>query len=356
MNLKLFNHSTRSGLRAWPLGLSTWLGPVLAATVCTTSLPAQPQLPEASGAFTIKVVEPPEGTTTLWLFSINNSDMVVSGYYTTNSLPSGCGETAILEKGVWKPVHASVPKAAYAYTGPTNPNDSGQIAVCYNDAAHAGGCICHHAIYHNGKLTPFGANGYPTYEGWNWCLSAINDSDVVYGYAWDSAESDSSGNHLHGLLVNASLSLFEVFDPPGSGCTSTSPGAINKHGTVVGQYLKWTGPGRWDGTWHGFVSDLGKTCLDVDVPAPSQNTLPEGINDKGEICGAWNEAASVANWYASGTHGFLLLNGTFSTFNISGSSWTLLDRINAKGQLAGVYADQNGNPHGFIATPKPVGK
>lgn len=355
MNIKSLNHSTRSGLLAWPPGLSSCLGLVLAAMVCTTSLNVQAQLPEASGGYTIQVVEPPGGTTNLWLCSINNSGMVVIGYYTTTSLPSGCGESAILEKGVWKPVQACVGKSAYAYTGPTNPNNSGRIAVCYNDAAHAGGCICHHAIYYNGKLTPFGANGYPTYEGWNWCITAINDSAVVYGYAWDSAESDSGGNHAHGLLVNASLSLFEVFDPPGSGCTVEGLGGINNHGTVVGQYLKWTGPGPWDGTWHGFVSDYGRTFLDLDLPDPSKNTLPEGINNKGAIRGAWNESASVANWYASGTHGFLLLQGKFSAFNIPGESWTLLDCINDKGQVAGVYGDQNGKPHGFIATPKRSG-
>jgi hypothetical protein len=73
INIKPLNHSTRSGLLARPLGLSTCLGLVLAATVCTTSLTVQAQPSDTSRDYSIERVEPPDGATAVSLFCINNN-------------------------------------------------------------------------------------------------------------------------------------------------------------------------------------------------------------------------------------------------------------------------------------------
>ncbi len=58
-------------------------------------------------------------------------------------------------------------------------------------------------------------------------------------------------------------------------------------------------------------------------------------------------------WEVPGTHAYLLRKGTFTLFAINGSLWTSGDWITDSGKLAGVYADQNGQSHAFIATPNP---
>jgi hypothetical protein len=55
---------------------------------------------------------------------------------------------------------------------------------------------------------------------------------------------------------------------------------------------------------------------------------------------------------ASGTHGFLLDQGSFTTLDVPGGFDTYPSGINASGQIVGSYIDAGGT-HGFLATPVP---
>ena len=248
------------------------------------------------------------------------------------------------------------------YATPTCPNAFGQMALCFNNPVQTtpyGVCLCHHAIYDQGKYTYIG--GYPYYQTrdgqeWYWCISqAMNDRGVVTCLAWGAQTVDShGGTHSRGLLLNASLSMFELFDPPGSACTW--PAGINDAGMVVGEYLYYTGTepwqtsaNPWGGTWHGFLRDQCQTYVDLDVPGIVGLTTPLFINNDGEICGVYG--TPYPDFWVPGEQGFLLRKGEFSSFNVPGSSWTYLDVITDSGKLAGAYGDQSG-VYGFIATPK----
>jgi hypothetical protein len=51
-----------------------------------------------------------------------------------------------------------------------------------------------------------------------------------------------------------------------------------------------------------------------------------------------------------------VLNGELMDLTIPDSLWNSVDCINDRGQLSGSYVDLDGNPHGYIATPKRGGK
>jgi uncharacterized membrane protein len=55
---------------------------------------------------------------------------------------------------------------------------------------------------------------------------------------------------------------------------------------------------------------------------------------------------------AYNTHGFLLDKGSYTIFDVPGSTWTEAHRINDAGQIVGAYGDASGT-HGFLATPVP---
>jgi hypothetical protein len=351
-------------------GVSACLGLALAATVCTTSLPVQAALPDVTADYNIKTVQPPDGTTGIMNLFMNDNGMVVIMYCTPTTV--GCGDMAIWEDGAWKELLAPMPRPAARgtlslYTTPTCPNAFGQMALCFNNpvingAAAGGICLCHHAIYDEGKYTYIG--GYPYYhtrdgQKWYWCISqAMNDLGVITCLAWGEQTVDAlGGTHSRGLLLNASLSLFELFDPPGS--ATTWPAGINDAGMVVGEYFHYTGTepwqtsaNPWEGTWHGFLRDTCETYVDLDVPGYPGLTTPLFINNEGETCGIYGTPYWTGDLWAPGVQGFLLRNGEFSSFNVPGSSWTYLDVITDSGKLAGAYADQSGNLYGFIATPK----
>jgi hypothetical protein len=68
-----------------------------------------------------------------------------------------------------------------------------------------------------------------------------------------------------------------------------------------------------------------------------------GINNGGQMVG----------FYAVGptAHGFLLSDGSYTTIDVPGATFTYLDSINNVGQLVGHYIDGSGMVHGFLATP-----
>ena len=341
MNIKSFDHSTRSGRLAWPLGLSTCLGLALAATVCTTSLPAQAQLPDVTRDYTIQTIDvkPPPGGVINEIFCvfINDSGMVVMQY---NSVIGGGtenqGSTAIVKNGV--PTIINVPNSAW--TGCGNPTASGQVPLCYADADGN----YHNAIYHRGKYT-YLPDCPPPYQ----CgVQLINDHLIMTGMAFDptSTCSDPVADWycVHGVLFNTSLSLFHTFDYPGA--YSTYPLGINDAGQIVGAYTAYTSPE--DKGWHCFLSDCGKTFMNVDPPGSVGLGQCFMINNLGEICGFYTAASTGVQ------QGFLLRKRKFFTFNVPKSTSTSLCCITDNGHLSGVYLDEENPPmpHAFIARPR----
>jgi hypothetical protein len=47
-------------------------------------------------------------------------------------------------------------------------------------------------------------------------------------------------------------------------------------------------------------------------------------------------------------HGFLLSNGTFTTIDFPGVTFTVAESITPQGDIVGFYEDSSGNDHGFL--------
>ena len=77
----------------------------------------------------------------------------------------------------------------------------------------------------------------------------------------------------------------------------------------------------------------------IDFPGATA-TIPGGMNEKGEIAGAYRDSI--------GTHGFLFRNGEFSTADFPGATLTAALDINDQGKIAGFYQDADSNVHGYI--------
>lgn len=146
----------------------------------------------------------------------------------------------------------------------------------------------------------------------------------------------SRGRVSHDLT----LADFTVIAFPGA--TATFPLDINEHGVIVGRYAK-------AGVTHGFVRDADGGMTTVDFPGASF-TLASSITDSGAVLG----------WYslpvAPGVrHGFLLKDGTFSSFDPPGSTFTNPIGINNRGDISGRFCTLNpchvpgsGDFHGFL--------
>ena len=69
-----------------------------------------------------------------------------------------------------------------------------------------------------------------------------------------------------------------------------------------------------------------------------------GISGAGHVVGRYLDAISVF-------HGFVMVNGAFTTVDPPGSTFTEAIGINGTGQIVGDYFDAGGTQHGFLATP-----
>ena len=133
-----------------------------------------------------------------------------------------------------------------------------------------------------------------------------------------------------------------TIDVPGAALTQ--PLGINDRGDVVGAYIE-AAPGvdpyayNETGRRRGFLWRAG-TFTPVDVPG-SAATSVSGINDHGQIVGSYD---------VDGTrHGFLRSGGRFTTIDRPGSRVTVPSRIDDRGRVVGGYGDQNAaNARGFL--------
>jgi probable HAF family extracellular repeat protein len=161
-----------------------------------------------------------------------------------------------------------------------------------------------------------------------------DDADTRHGFLWSDG--------VYTLLD----------DVPGAGGRNggTIPLGINDHGDIVGDYTTST-----DGrtlTRHGFVQRDGVyTTLDVQG---ALLTVATGINNDGVIVGAYLEEHVLhlppyGDFLLQFQHGYVLIDGVYTTINVGRPYHTAVLTINAEGQIAGYYV--NGVTHGFVGTP-----
>jgi hypothetical protein len=187
---------------------------------------------------------------------------------------------------------------------------------------------------------------------------AINTAGVIAGRYMDE-------NCISHGFVRSANGTIGTFDPPNVAtshtCTSygsfgTIPTGIDTAGDIVGTYTD------TNGARHSFLLPASGTLVTFDPPGTDTSPCPAtglgaiacgsaaiGINDAGQIVGAYIDLDGVG-------HGYLRsANGDFTTFNDSSAGTAALTgtgafSINATGTIAGTYVDTNSVLHGFVGT------
>ena len=152
-------------------------------------------------------------------------------------------------------------------------------------------------------------------------------------------------------LYNGSDILYQgfLFEPPNQFtpiyysplASATDPYGINNSGQIVGA---WSG----DQVEGGF-SLLDGTYTELFYPS-AVFTYPNGVNSSGDIGGSWVSVCNPQCQY----HGFTLTSaadGTYTDVDFPGAVMTLVNAINDSNQVAGTYEDATGVYHGLLAVP-----
>jgi hypothetical protein len=310
----------------------------VAALVCATSQSLMAALPSASGDYTIQVIDPPSDANPCGVY-INNQGVVVMGYYYCGD-DSMAWHCRVLKDDVWTEVN--VPGAVV--TGATVANSSGRLALTYaHEYPPKNGTDYHMAIYHMDR----GIYQYiPDPPDCHLVIFGFNDIGQMAACNWEV----DPNIRQHTVLLDATLSLFQIFDPPGS--EWSAPQGLNNAGLIVGQY--WM-----NGGLYGYLYDShNQTFTSVDVPEKngagfSSFSSPIGINNSGDIVGLYIDSQSQWSGYF---RGYILHEGEFKDFMIPESLGTSIGTINDRGQLSGGFTAADGRGYGFIATPMSGGK
>jgi hypothetical protein len=161
--------------------------------------------------------------------------------------------------------------------------------------------------------------------------SALNAAgDIVGTYV---GQSGSRGFVLHA----GSIFSFGI----GSNQNISASG-INAATDIVGTYLASESPYRTAGFLLHTANFTNFTnFIRIDAPGASGNsTVVTGLNDAGDIVGFYDGTFPV------GKMGFVLHNGAFHDFSVSGTLDTYPIAINSAGDIVGHY--DSGRPRGFL--------
>jgi hypothetical protein len=135
---------------------------------------------------------------------------------------------------------------------------------------------------------------------------------------------------------SGSIEVITTFDYPGTG-NSTIPQKINDRGDIVGSYLH---SGFFS---RGFVrfSDGSFSAPIVEPNDAFGFTDGRGINNSGTVCG---------NFFGSDVneHAYFLSGGTFTEYDVPGATNTDVLGINDAGDFAGDFDDGSGIFQAFI--------
>jgi uncharacterized membrane protein len=158
--------------------------------------------------------------------------------------------------------------------------------------------------------------------------NGINDNSSVVGQFIDAK------GIAHGFIYEEES--FCQLDYPDS--TGTNLLGINNLGQVVGMFTTPTGT-------FGLFYDRGTFSPPLSYPGAGNLTIANGLNDRGEIVGVFQDATP-------GEHSFLYKAGRFQAVGYPGAKETGASDINNSGQIVGDFPDPKGT-HGFVFLENP---
>jgi probable HAF family extracellular repeat protein len=157
----------------------------------------------------------------------------------------------------------------------------------------------------------------------------INNKKKTDGFYVDN------GGITHGFL-DANGAFFTV-DFPGSAFNQLL--SLNDHGQAAGYYSQSVDNSTPDFPY--IYNEYGGIFEVITIPQAVNGAQATGINNSGHICGFYVDSAMV-------NHGWLLIDGIFSTLDVPDATFTQALGINNKGQVVGVFMDGAGLSHGFV--------
>jgi hypothetical protein len=274
-------------------------------------------------------------------YSINIEGMIAGEYQDTNYVY----HSFLREPGG----HFITFDAPRAGTGP----NQGTFAVDVNLAGEIAGYTQDNSnVFHGFLRSPSGAftsfdapnAGTGPYQGTMATLeSGLNPLGALIGWYYDSS------NVGHGY-VRQPGGVIISFDPPGS--VATYPGSINPQGLIVGGFAD------ANSVLHGFVRRASGAIVIFDVPGAGstpglfEGTLALGVTPLSLITGYWADSNTIY-------HGFVRYpNGTISKFDAPGAGTipgslqgTVPQGMNDWGEIVGYLQDSNYVNHGFVGIP-----
>jgi probable HAF family extracellular repeat protein len=157
-----------------------------------------------------------------------------------------------------------------------------------------------------------------------WAMSVSNSGNIT---GWGS---ESSGLFAYSYIHGS----FQTINVPGA--ANTLPTGINDRGQIVGTFFT---PGDPENQIpHGFIYGNGRFSA---LSAPGGGTVtPYGINNSGEIVGTYSLGGQE--------HGFLYRKGNYTNIDFPGGEHTVPTGINSSGEIVGYYQDESFRYHGFI--------
>ncbi len=221
-------------------------------------------------------------------------------------------------------------------------NPAGDIVGYYSSACPASGggpppCPgCRGYLLSAGNLTAIDFRGDPSS---NTRVQGINSrGDVVGRYT-------SSDNHVHGFLRSSS-GTYTSIDFPGANLTQAF--GINARGAIVGFYSENAAP-LGCAPCHPFLRTSAGTYTTLTVAAAGASTrvLARGVNNRGDIVGAYDAPNG------NGVPFLLERNGTSLSLAVPpgvppGTADSDAFGINAPGNIVGDYPDSSGMGHGYL--------
>ena len=144
------------------------------------------------------------------------------------------------------------------------------------------------------------------------------------------------GTFAQQAAKSGSIEVITTFDYPGTG-NNTLPQKINERGDIVGEFIDSSGVTR------GFVrfSDGSFSAPIVDPNDTVGFTEGRGINNPRTVVGDYVISDGTV-------HSFLLSGGTFTEYDLPGALQTNLLGINEPGDLTGTFDPGNGIFQAFI--------
>jgi uncharacterized membrane protein len=135
---------------------------------------------------------------------------------------------------------------------------------------------------------------------------------------------------------SGSIEVITTFDYPGTG-NQTLPQKINERGDIVGEFIDSSGVTR------GFIrfSDGSFSDPIVDPNDTVGDTEGRGINNSRTVCGDYG--TSDGN-----LHGFFLSGGTFTGYDVPGAVFTAVLGISNPGDFTGTFSVDNVTQQAFV--------